>query len=154
MRIYYGTDPIDNDVLDSYEHSIFLAGPTPRSEEVESWRPKACEILNDLGYKGLVFAPEPEGDVFPDYMNQVTWEKWGLTSCDKIAFWIPRVIPTMPAFTTNVEFGKYIDSGKVVYGRPDWATKCRYLDWLYKDVTGKEAFSDLKELLVETIRFN
>ncbi|CAF1638788.1 unnamed protein product [Adineta ricciae] len=34
----------------------------------------------------------------------------------------------MPGFTTNIEFGEDLHSGKIVYGRPDSAEKCRYLD--------------------------
>ena len=57
----------------------------------------------------------------------------------------------MPAFTTNVEFGRYIGSGRVVYGRPDNAEKCRYLDWLYQDVTGNKYHNTLKGTLEEAI---
>lgn len=35
--------------------SIFLAGPTPRSKEVQSWRPEALRILKNLGYDGQVY---------------------------------------------------------------------------------------------------
>ena len=45
-------------------------------------------------------------------------------------FWVPRELRTMPAFTTNVEFGIWADSGKAVLGYPPKAPKCRYLDWL------------------------
>jgi ADP-ribose pyrophosphatase YjhB (NUDIX family) len=34
----------------------------------------------------------------------------------------------MPGFTTNVEFGEDLHSGKIVYGRPEHAEKCRHLD--------------------------
>ena len=53
----------------------------------------------------------------------------------------------MPAFTTNVEFGYWIHTGKVLYGRPDEAKKIKYLDWLYKEDTNNEPFSSLEELL-------
>jgi hypothetical protein len=36
----------------------------------------------------------------------------------------------MPAMTTNVEFGMYAASGKVVLGRPPEAQKMKYLDAL------------------------
>lgn len=38
----------------------------------------------------------------------------------------------MPGSTTNVEFGYWVKSGKVLYGRPKDAVKVKYLDWLYK----------------------
>ncbi len=47
MRVYYSNKPIDNEVRATYTHSIFLAGPTPRSKNVLSWRPKAIRILKD-----------------------------------------------------------------------------------------------------------
>lgn len=53
----------------------------------------------------------------------------------------------MPAFTTNVEFGYWIHTGKVLYGRPDKAKKIKYLDWLYKTDTNNEPYSSLEELL-------
>lgn len=34
------------------EKSIFLAGPTPREENVVSWRTEACKILNQRGISG------------------------------------------------------------------------------------------------------
>jgi hypothetical protein len=149
MKTYYGTDPIDPDILKKYDTSIFLAGPTPRSKDVESWRPEACKILKKLGYQGLVFIPEPEGDSWPDYMGQVKWEKWGLTNCDTILFWVPRNLTDMPAFTTNVEFGFYMGKtpNRVHYGRPADAEKCRYLDWMYEDILGIKPATRLKALI-------
>lgn len=38
--------------------SIFLAGPTLRKEIVKSWRPQAIEILEELGFDGVVYVPE------------------------------------------------------------------------------------------------
>ena len=66
-------------------------------------------------------------------------------------FWVPRVLPDMPAFTTNVEFGYWLHSGKVIYGRPDDATKIKYLDWLYKEDYNKTPINDLDKLLNESI---
>lgn len=60
------------------------------------------------------------------------WERIGLTNASVIAFWIPRHLPNMPAFTTNVEFGYWLHTGKVVYDRSNDAEKIKYLDWLYK----------------------
>lgn len=116
-----------------YSKSIFLAGPTPRDAETSSWRPDAIEELRRQGYNGVVFIPEPEGTANFDYDSQVEWEKTHLALADIILFWIPRNLQNMPAFTTNVEFGTWIDSGKVVYGRPDNSPKNRYLDWIYED---------------------
>lgn len=53
-------------------------------------------------------------------------------------FWMPRHLETLPGFTSNVEFGRYVGSGRVVYGRPEGAPHTRYLDWLYQKLTGNE----------------
>lgn len=144
----------DKDVIKG-KKSIFLAGPTPRSVDIKTWRVEAVKILEELGFDGIVYVPEKENDnrTF-DYINQVYWEREALYSATVIAFWIPREIETMPAFTTNVEFGYWLakNSSKVIYGRPDEAKKNKYLDWLYKEETSNNAINNLKDLLVEAVK--
>lgn len=53
----------------------------------------------------------------------------------------------MPAFTTNVEFGYWLHTGKVVYGRPDGAEKIKYLDWLYELDYSNKPMNNLQKLL-------
>ncbi len=79
------------------------------------------------------------------------WEREGLTNATVIVFWIPRQLPDMPAFTTNVEFGYWLHTNKVLYGRPDNAEKIKYLDWLYKLDYNKEPINNLEDLLKEAI---
>lgn len=121
-----------------FTKSIFLAGPTPRNKkEVESWRPDALQILEDKGFDGVVFVPEPRNRVFKhSYDDQVEWEEKYLNVADCIVFWVPRDIepdskgyPKMAAFTTNVEFGTWQSSGKIVFGAPPEATKNGYLKY-------------------------
>ena len=136
------------------QKSIFLAGPTPRGENVESWRTGACQFLEDSGFDGIVYVPEystwkPKAD----YVDQAQWERDALANASVIVFWIPRTLPDMPAFTTNVEFGYWIHSGKILYGRPDEAKKIKYLDWLYKTDTNKEPYNSLEQLLSDSINF-
>lgn len=115
--------------------SIFLAGPTPRVEEVPSWRPDALRLLEDMGFTGTVFVPEDrDGGTHLDYDHQIDWEEKHLNVADCIVFWVPRDIspdstgfPKMPAFTTNIEWGTWADSGKVVLGAPEDAEKMMYL---------------------------
>lgn len=149
MRVNYS----DEQVLKG-KKSIFLAGPTPRSIDVETWRKEAIEILDNLGFDGIVYVPEREFDdrTF-DYNNQVWWEREALYSSTVIVFWIPRTMPTMPAFTTNVEYGYWLakDSSKVIYGRPDESEKNKYLDWLYETETNKKPINNLNELLSEAV---
>lgn len=107
--------------------SIFLAGPTPRDQETPSWRPEALQILEELGYDGHVFIPEPhDGKWLKDYEGQVEWEDAALNQADCILFWVPRDLDTMPAFTTNDEWGYWKSSGKVVFGAPEDAPKMAY----------------------------
>lgn len=48
-------------------------------------------------------------------------------------FWVPREIQTMPAFTTNVEFGMFLDKRSkyksIILGYPLDAPKMKYLHW-------------------------
>ena len=128
--------------------SIFLAGPTPRGKEVASWRVEAVRKLEELGFDGVVFVPEYSTWVPKEnYEEQANWEREALTEATVILFWIPRSFPDMPAFTTNVEFGYWLHSKKVIYGRPDGAPKTKYLDWLYKTDYDEEPFNDLDTLL-------
>lgn len=137
------------------EKSIFLAGPTPRSIDVKTWRIEALKILETLKFDGIVYVPERKFDdrTF-DYDNQVWWEREALYNASIIVFWIPRSLPNMPAFTTNVEYGYWISksSEKVIYGRPDDSEKNRYLDWLYKTETGKMPINDLTMLLEDATK--
>ena len=132
--------------------SIFLAGLTPREENVVSWRTELCKKLDELGFDGVVYVPEySTWKPKEDYVDQAMWERIALTEATVILFWIPRELPDMPAFTTNVEFGYWLHSGKVIYGRPNNAKKVKYLDWLYKVDYNKKPFSNIDELLKESI---
>lgn len=132
--------------------SIFLAGPTPRDKDTKSWRVDACNILKKIGFDGIVYVPEYSSwKPKADYVDQATWEREALTFSTIIVFWIPRKLPDMAAFTTNVEFGYWLHSKKVLYGRPDDASKIKYLDWLYKVDYGKTPINNLEQLLEESI---
>lgn len=142
MNIAYSDKPL---VVE--KNSIFLAGPTPRTTDVKSWRPEAIQILEELEYKGQVIIPEREAGWEGAYINQVEWENTGLNSCSVIVFWVPRNLETLPAFTTNVEFGRFCQDPRILYGRPADSPGNRYLDWLYKKFLGREPVEDLFELM-------
>ena len=134
--------------------SIFLAGPTRRNANVENWRTQALKKLDNLGFDGIIYVPE-YSDMKPkeDYVQQAIWEREALTNATVILFWIPRQLPDMPAFTTNVEFGYWMHTGKIIYGRPDKAPKTKYLDWLYKLDCNRDPINDLDLLLESSIKF-
>lgn len=103
--------------------SVFLAGPTPRlGGSVESWRPAAVEALTAqwIGPGPLtVLSPESRGGKrAKHYDDQVDWETDARAVASAILFWIPRDLTSLPGFTTNVEFGLDIGTGKAVLGCP------------------------------------
>jgi hypothetical protein len=109
-------------------HSIFLAGPSPRAATHYNWRLEALQVLEDAGYGGEVYVPLPrDGNWLTDYDAQVEWELHYLNAAQCIAFWIPRDLDTLPGFTTNVEFGLFAHTKKVILGAPEGAPKTRYL---------------------------
>lgn len=148
MQINYS----DEEVLKGGE-SIFLAGPTPRGENAISWRRDAVNILKELGFDGTVYVPEySTWKPKEDYVDQAMWERNALTEATVIVFWIPRDLETMPGYTTNVEFGYWLPTKKVVYGRPDKTPKTKYLDWLYELDYGVKAVNNLHQLLEDAIK--
>ncbi len=155
MKVLYSDQEIFTDQI---VPSIFLAGPTPRSIHVPSWRPDAIKILDDEGFDGVVLVPERRviQDKI-DYTDQVEWEYSGLSNCTAIVFWVPREMATMPALTTNVEFGYWIAKApeKVIYGRPPSAVSTRYLDWMYSKTlkNGIQIADNLVELMVCAMEF-
>lgn len=141
----------DQDVIKG-KKSIFLAGPTPRGENVASWRTEACQILEQMVFDGVVYVPEySTWKPKEDYVDQAMWERIALTDATVILFWVPRKLPDMAAFTTNVEFGYWLHSGKVVYGRPNDASKIKYLDWLYRLDYDKNPYETLQSLLEASV---
>src|SRR4051794_3260813 len=112
MNVVFADQP-----LEARPPSVFLAGHTPRSAAVASWRPEALELLTGLGFGGTVLVPERrDWSARFDYLDQVEWEYAGLEACSVAAFWVPRQLPLLLGFTTNVEFGRYVGSGRCVYG--------------------------------------
>lgn len=148
MKTTYSNEPHK----DWTGHSIFLIGPTPRSMSVASWRPEALLLLEGFGYRGTVLIPEwQKGIPQVNYMDQVEWEYAGTEKATVLAAWVPREMINMPALTTNVEFGLYVKSGKFLYGRPDEAPHCDYLDYVYERETGEKPFNNLAELMKAAI---
>lgn len=127
--------------------ALFLAGPTPRSADVASWRPQALEILQECGYNATVIIPEDRGfhnRTDFDYAGQIEWERACILRADAVLFWVPRDLADMPAFTTNIEFGMVSERGQpYVLGYPEGAPKMRYLDHVARS-QGASVLHDLR----------
>ena len=149
MQIVYA----QQDFPDPHIPSLFLMGPTPRAEHpVPSWRPEAIRLLEEGGFEGVVYVPETEDGTWQhSYIDQVEWEYKGLCRASVILAWIPRDLTTLPGFTTNVEFGRWVTSGKIIMGHPQDAPKTKYLDWLLDKETGKGWFPTLEETVQAAI---
>lgn len=145
MKINYSNEPVIKK-----EKSIFLAGPTPNGKKIAAWRKEVIKILKKLDYDGVVYIPEYRVSKV-DYNEQSLWEREALTNATVILFWVPRTFPQMPAFTTNVEFGYWLHTGKIIYGRPKEAKKTKYLDWLYKLDYNKKPYSNLENLIKDAV---
>lgn len=160
MNIVYSNHPVSLDTP-----SIFLAGPTLRPlswwERAKigffglnlRWRDKAIELLRVKGFSGTVFVPEhDDGSLMEDYVGQTEWEYQCLEQATVILFWVPRHMKYLPAFTTNLEFGRYVRPGnRVVYGRPDDSPKNKYLDWMYRKHIGKSPSNSLCQTINEAL---
>lgn len=127
------------DLLNLKANSIFLAGRTSLSTAVETWRTDALRELEKLEFDGDVLVPQP-------YPQDFDWEYRGLQFCSLICFWVPLAPDPLPGFN-NVEFGRYVSSGRVLYGRPPNSPETDYLDWLYRRLCDKEPFETLADML-------
>jgi hypothetical protein len=148
MRIIYSDEHLP--VLSEHKSSIFLVGPTPRTPLVQGWRSQALDILEHLAYDGLVYHPEPRLN-WPDFVQQVEWELAALEAASAIVCWVPRNMVNMPALTTNCEFGMFVKSRRLWYGRPDNAEHIRYLDYVYTKYTGRLPQTSLSGLLTTVL---
>ncbi|MEM6926586.1 MAG: nucleoside 2-deoxyribosyltransferase domain-containing protein [Myxococcota bacterium] len=138
----------------SWSRSLFLAGPSPRSASpLPSWRPRALAKLRAAGFGGVVFVPEPPpGGAWPsDTSASTQWELEALALADVVVFWVPRDLEHMPGFTTNVEFGAWVGSHKVVLGHPPEAPLTGYLDVLAERVDGQTPSPTLDATLAVAI---
>lgn len=114
---------------DVWEASLFIAGPMPRTTDVPSWRPAALKAV-EAAWAGagelVVFVPEPRNGK-PLTYDHHTWEDRWLAIVDVIVFWVPRDMQHLPGLTTNVEFGRWETSGRIVLGAPPTAAHVGYL---------------------------
>lgn len=116
--------------------SIFLAGPTPRNNNVKDWRIDVIEELKNKNFVGTIIVPTFEDKIDNNfaYEKQIEWELEYLEKSDLILFWIPRNLKTLPGFTTNIEFGFWLGKNpkKIIVGIPEYAEKCDYIIYMCK----------------------
>ena len=155
MKLVFADDSLPTEVT----KTIFLAGPNPRYKNgdavLRTWRHDVLEELERIGYDGHVFIPMPIGSFYgetvsgavADYDHQIEWEDAAMMRADVILMWVDRT-STLRGMTTNIEFGRYLDSGRLIYGRPDTADACRYLDEQIKK-RRKEAYSTITAIVKE-----
>lgn len=138
-----------------FKKSIFLAGPTPRDKNVPSWRGDAIKIFNDLGFDGTLIIPEePKKHYYEkeNNFNEIKWDMEALLKADVVMMWLPRE-GDMLGLSSNVEFGYLLNKGNMIYGRPNTAFRCEFLDYLYKKELDRDYFSSLEELIKGTIKY-
>ena len=155
------------DAPNEYSKSLFLAGPSlrPDQEKMKSWREDAIKYLEDKDYDGVVFCPETRDGEFDkdfNYDNQIDWEDKHLNMADIIVFWVPRDVSIdakgkikLGAFTTNVEWGTWASSGKVVFGCPAdiERRKNKYLKYYadYYKVPGGDTLEETLDAALEML---
>lgn len=132
---------------------IFLAGCSPRGDQSLPWRSEAIQYFKEDGFDGTLIIPEPENGKWEDYDDVVDWEVHFMNHATGIMFWVPRSISDgILGLTTNFEFGEYLASGKIIYGRPEGSDKNRYLDMRYHRYNNALPLTDLKTLVKQTIK--
>ena len=134
--------------------AIFLAGCSPRDDQILTWRKEVINILGRTGFTGSIISPQPELNQWSDYNSVVEWEDEYLKIADLIVFWIPRSMKNqIYGLTSNVEFGMYLNSGKILYGRPPDSEHNCYLDYWYKRVYNLKPVDNLEDLVQESLNF-
>lgn len=121
-------------MVEESTNSIYLAGPTYRVAKggvaPKGWRYSALTMLEEKGFDGVIYIPEyPDDCQLKDwtYSRQVDWERKAMSISKVILFWIPRNVEILPAFTTNIEFGEWLNSGKIAVGAPPDSPHIRYI---------------------------
>lgn len=141
--------------------SIFLAGPSPRyalgdKVDLNTWRHKAVQLLQERWYDGIVYIPLPRsaffGETYVDqngYVKEIEWDLKAFNRADVIFIYLDRQADNQ-GLVTNVEFGRYFDSGRMVYCRPKSAVFVRYLDTLMMS-KDREFYTEMEEGIEECL---
>jgi hypothetical protein len=125
VRTIFAGEPLP----DRWDASVYLCGPTEADPRAD-WRRTAVEALTRQRPAGggvlAVLYPEPLTGTLP-FAAHVEWEEIALSAADVIAFFVPRRMLDLPGLITNVKWGRFQESGRVVLGAPDDAERNGYL---------------------------
>lgn len=128
MNIVYTKESL----TENTKPTIFLAGPVPRDHHPEHWRKDAIDYLDQKQFTGTVYCPMLQGcQYIPDHEYNGThmdWEYDAMHKSDLILFWMPRDMKRYLALTSNIEWGMWFDTGKVVLGYP---TDAEHMDHIH-----------------------
>lgn len=146
------------DPVSRSDHAIFLAGPIERVDpnalqrQLPCWRVDVQVAVARLPEPVVLYSPEwhakPEGW---SYDAQVSWEITAMHAAAVILCWIPRQLPLLPAFTTNVEVGEYLHSSKLLVGAPPEAPHTKYIQTRLARLR-RPWYTDLNELVVAAVQ--
>ena len=142
---------------ETLHNAIFLAGPTPRFgikyKNDCRWREEIIFILEKQGFEGDVIDPFNVNFDRSILKKQIDWEIEMMYKSSLVLFWIPRS-DEHPAFTTNVEFGTWLNNTKsFVLGYPKESIKNEYLAIRYEEETGRKPFSNLEDIVSWSIDY-
>ena len=100
--------------------AIYLAGPVPRRAGEVPWHLEAIAALQAYGFDGAVIVPRASDEAAAQESDerQLSWEFEAQCRADVLLFWVPRDPADMLGLTTNLEWGIWHDTGKVVIGIP------------------------------------
>jgi hypothetical protein len=129
----YAVYTVGSELISNKYPLIFLAGPIERVHDniprkYPRWRNDAVKYFSDND--PIVSILSPEWGVKPQgwsYEGQVLWEVNYMEISDVILCWIPRQLPDLPGFTTNIEVGEHFWDPRLILGAPQEAPNMRYL---------------------------
>jgi 8-oxo-dGTP pyrophosphatase MutT (NUDIX family) len=115
LQEVYALEPIP----ERYDTAIFLGGPTPAAGGEASWRSHALRLLEDAGYRGVVFLPEVRvPGRLEDAEDLTEWLMHVRRMSDCLVFWFPE----NPIGARDlIDLGQWAESGRVVLGTADRA---------------------------------
>lgn len=146
MKINYS----DQEIIKG-EKSIYLVGPTSGDKNIPSWRLEACKYLEEIGFDGVVYVPEISTKEKEKGKNQERWERHAILESSIICFWIPKEIENDLYTDTDLDFGYWFSTNKVIYGTNAQTKTTRYLDWLYRLDYKKDPENNLEDLLNKSV---